>query len=289
MKPLSLKRWVYLVLALASSGCTVIEPHPVACNSAIPNAAYTGPYFGADDHLTAVDLSRDLLCADKFKMTKYPKGFIGIYGSSRISEHNSQEDPQIRQANDHVYKEVKDFAYRWTQEYGKQLPILTGAGGGLMEAGARGAAEAGGPSIGYTTYYGPAREDGGKPELAFWTYVLPDGERKQLISDGLIFSSVGIREYAMFLHSAAIVIAPGGTGTEWEIFQILESIKSQQLGPKPVYLLGAKQPHWQSLYDRLADMAKRGTVNPGEVEKHFVHVETAAQLFERLKADMNLP
>ena len=44
-----------------------------------------------------------------------------------------------------------------------------------------------------------------------------------IVSDGLIFSSVAMRESMMVLHSAAVVIAPGGTGTEWETYQIIES------------------------------------------------------------------
>jgi predicted Rossmann-fold nucleotide-binding protein len=259
------------------------------CTSAIPNASYTGPYKGADDLLLSADLERDLYCASWFKAAKYPNGFIGIYGSSRITEANQQADARVKQANDKVYQEVKAFAEQWTRQYGKQLPVLTGAGGGLMEAAARGAMAAGGPSIGYTTYYGKAREGGGKPDLAFWTYgTQADGSKAPLITDGLILSSVGIREYAMFLHSLAIVIAPGGTGTEWEIFQILESIKSQQLSPVPVYLLGS-QNDWQSLFDRLADMAKRGTVKPCEVEQHFVLVGSASELMAHLKADLRLP
>ncbi|MCC6543272.1 MAG: LOG family protein [Nitrospirae bacterium] len=42
----------------------------------------------------------------------------------------------------------------------------------------------------------------------------------------------------MILHSAAIIIAPGGSGSEWEIFQILESVKSDQLKAVPIYLVG---------------------------------------------------
>jgi len=167
------------------------------CTSAIPNASYTGPYKGADDLLLSADLERDLYCASWFKAAKYPNGFIGIYGSSRITEANQQADARVKQANDKVYQEVKAFAEQWTRQYGKQLPVLTGAGGGLMEAAARGAMAAGGPSIGYTTYYGKAREGGGKPDLAFWTYgTQADGSKAPLITDGLILSSVGIREYA---------------------------------------------------------------------------------------------
>jgi predicted Rossmann-fold nucleotide-binding protein len=41
-------------------------------------------------------------------------------------------------------------------------------------------------------------------------------------------------------------VAPGGTGTEWELFQLVEMVKSRQLAPVPVYLLGDRR-HWASL------------------------------------------
>lgn len=272
------RKWFLLTSAVLLAGCASTTQLSDGCGSTVENASYTGPYRGPDDRLTAEELARDLRCAAKFKAEKHPRGFVAIYGSSRIRESNSQADPSIKAANDAIYREVYKFAKGWTEKYGRQWPVLTGGGTGLMEAAARGAVDAGGSSIGYTTYYGDSRDHGGQPEKAFATYSAVDGTKQKIITDGLIFSSVGIREYAMFLHSTAVVLAPGGSGTEWEMFQILESIKSGQLGPIPVYLLGPKTPHWDSFYARLEDMAKRGTVRPNEVEQHFQHVETAEQL-----------
>ncbi|MDQ7049128.1 MAG: hypothetical protein Q9M92_06120 [Enterobacterales bacterium] len=34
---------------------------------------------------------------------------------------------------------------------------------------------------------------------------------------------------------------PGGTGTEWEIFQTIEQMKSGQLAPVPMYIAGDKK------------------------------------------------
>ncbi|UUT22429.1 LOG family protein [Pseudomonas sp. T8] len=260
----------------------------IACTP-IAGAYYAGPYKGVDNNLSSEDMYQDIYCANRFKSEKYVNGFITIYGSSRIIENNNQTDKKIKEENDKLYKEIKELSFKWTKLYSSIYPIMTGAGPGLMEAGSRGAHEAGGPSIGYTTYYGKSRD--GDPKKAFQTYDDPatsTDEQRRIITDGLIFSSVAIREYSMILHSAAIIIAPGGTGTEWETFQILESIKSDQLKPVPIYLVGDKNTHWKSFYDRLEDMISRGTFRRHEAYANFVHVDNPLDVLALLEKKLNV-
>lgn len=260
-------------------GCATHRPE-AACTSQAPNASYTGPYKGAENRLSAQDMARDLHCAEAFKAAKHPRGFVVVYGSSRLGEDKAgapaTEDGRL-------YQSVRRFATSWTRTNGKDYPIMTGAGPGMMEAAARGATEAGGPSIGYTTYYGPARERGGDAAKAFQTW-----QGQPIVSDGLVFSSVAMRESMMVLHAAAVVVAPGGTGTEWEIFQTLESIKSQQLDPVPVYLVGARERYWKSFEQRVRDMVRLRTVRTGEVTDLIRFVEDPEQLPELLARDLKL-
>ena len=269
---------VLLCVAVAASGCAAI----VTCDSTVPNASWTGPYKGVDNNLSAHDLGRDLMCAERFKNAKYPAGFVTIFGSSRIGEKSRASDPAVAKANDELYADVMAFAESWTRKHGKRFPIMTGAGPGLMEAGSRGAMAGGGPSIGYTTYYDPPPR--GDAHEAFWTF-----NGQQLVTDGLIFSSVATREFAMVLHSAAVIITPGGTGTEWETFQVIESIKSGQLTEVPVILLGNKDAHWKSFYARIDDMVRRGTLRLDEVTKVVVHVERASDAVALLERRLALP
>lgn len=256
----------FLFLLLAS-GCTTPCPH----RADVPNASYVGPYLGMENNLSPKDLSRDLFCATDFKQRKFPNGYVTVYGSSRI------------QPNEKVYGEVVDFARQWTKAYGDQFPIMTGAGPGLMEAGSRGANEAGGKSIGYTTYYFPLRKNDptgthpyeGDPTTALNKYV----------TDGLIFSSVAMREDMMILHSAAVIIAPGGTGTEWETFQILETLKSRQLKPVPVYLIGDQNTYWKSFASRLCAMQSNGLLPPGTLP-FFEFLDSPSDIVARLKATL---
>lgn len=261
----------------------------IECQSTTDNASYTGVYKGVENNLTVNDFNRDYYCADQFIKQKYPNRFVTILGSSRIGEKNSLGSAEVNQANDKLYQQIYNLAYRWTKAYGKKIPIMTGAGPGIMEAGSRGATNAGGPSIGYTTYYGPSRgKKGGDASKAFWQYRPAKKKAKVIISDGLIFTSVAAREGIMIMHSAAMIFAPGGTGTEWEIFQTIEQVKSGQLTPPPIYIVGDKKMHWQSLYGRLEDMIKRGTIKRHEVESIINHVDNPEDVFKLLAKVLNL-
>ncbi|KQP22923.1 LOG family protein [Pseudorhodoferax sp. Leaf267] len=272
--------WIVTTAALlVLQGCASTPAGDAACTSTAPNASYTGPYKGTENRLAAADMARDLHCAERFKAGKYPRGFVAIYGSSRLAE---DKEGAPATDNGQLYQGIRLFARQWTGAHGDKLPILTGAGPGIMEAASRGATEAGGPSIGYTTYYGPAR-DQGDARLAFQTY-----RGQPIVSDGLIFSSVAMRESMMVLHSAAVVIAPGGTGTEWETFQIIESIKSQQLDPVPVYLLGKREVYWKGLEQRIDEMTRLGTIRAGEVTNLIQFVEDPEQLIDLLATHFQL-
>lgn len=263
------------------------------CISTTNNASYTGIYKGVENNLSLADFNRDYACADKFIKSKYPNRFFTIFGSSRISEKNNSGNKKIDEANDKLYQQIYNLAYKWTKHHAAKYPVLSGAGPGIMEATSRGAMDAGGPSIGYTTYYGPSRKSkdgkaGGDASKAFWMYRPTDKKPQNIFTDGLIFTSVAVRESIMILHSAAMVFAPGGTGTEWEIFQTIEQIKSGQLTPVPIYIVGDKKIHWQSFYSRLEDMMLRGTINREEVESLIIHLDNPEDAFDLLTKDLNL-
>ena len=294
LQPISLRVMLLAAAALLSACATssTAERSAAACPMApsTPNAVYVGPYLGVENVLRPEDMARDFACSDAAQARLFPKGYVTIFGSSRIAESNAacdaaggNCDEALKQRNDATYAAVRRFARLWTERHGRDIPIMTGAGPGLMEAANRGAREAQGPSVGYTTYYDraaqPTRERpyGGDPAQALNRHV----------SHGFIFSSVVAREAAMVKHSAAMVIAPGGTGTEWETYQIIETLKSRQVLPVPVYLLG-DAAHWATLRARLDDMAKRRVIRAEEVA-FLRFVATPEELVAALRTDLKLP
>lgn len=274
MRALPSARFAAAAAAIVVAGCGSVPagpPAPACGAGGVERSEYVGPYRGVENLVTAADFARDLHCAEQVKARLFPRGYVTIFGSSRLGPADA------------VYGDVRRFAAVWTARHARVHPVMTGAGPGLMEAGNRGAKEAGGPSVGYTTYYDraaqptPQRPYGGDPRQALNAHV----------THGLVFSSVVAREAAMIVHSAAIVIAPGGTGTEWETFQAIETIKSRQVLPVPVYLFGDRA-HWASLQARLDDMVQRRVIRREEIA-FLRSAATPEELVEALRVDLKLP
>lgn len=296
-------------VALQNDGGGIELQCPKPREAALNYLSYVGPYLGTENKIGLKYMAQDIYCSDKFKDSKFRKGYVTIFGSSRIPEKSPEcifKDEETFQhcevyriANDKIFSDVRKFAYLWNSKYGESYPIMTGAGPGLMMAGSLGAMDATHEnsklhSVGYTTYYDkPDKASGkcgnqdapkdkaycGNPAEAFTPY-----KSKIIQTDGLIFSSVVIREAAMIKHSAAIVLAPGGSGSEWEIFQILETMKSKQLDNVPVYILG-DSIHWASFTDRIKDMEKRGTIGSIKDLK-FTEITSPEELVKKLAIDL---
>lgn len=256
------------------------------------NVKYLGEYKGAENNITTRDMVRDIACSEKFKSElSLTDGYVTVMGGSKFGrpedkfECNTKtansmscdEQEKLKVENNKLYKNVQTFSQVWTQSYGDKYPIMTGAGPGLMEAGSRGAKEFIDKStdskkrysIGYTTYYTPFDSNnplcGSGPRCADPALILQKFNGN-IITDGVIFTSVTVRESQMIRHSSAILIGPGGTGTEWEIYQLIETIKSAQLNPIPIFLIGNKERYWTTLINRIGEMEKRGAVSRGDIK-----------------------
>jgi uncharacterized protein (TIGR00730 family) len=127
-----------------------------------------------------------------------------------------------------------DPMYALTCEVARDLAeigfaIITGGGPGLMEAANRGAAEAGGISVGCNIEL--PHEQGINP------YVnLP-----------LNFRYFFVRKTMFVKYAVAFVIFPGGFGTLDELFEALTLIQTHKIHNFPVILVGSA--YWQGLMD----------------------------------------
>lgn len=186
---------------------------------------------------TPAELAKDAYCAKLLVEQLAPNGIITIFGSSRTKEDQL------------AYINTRNFAYQWTREMGHKYPILTGGGGGIMEAGNRGAHEAGGKSLAFSSYFKRVDTE----------------NLNRYITDGYIASSFSQREADMVDYAAAVIVAPGGVGTEWEIFETISKIQTRKKNPVPVILLG-KQPVWQTLLDRLNYLKQIKTISPKDID-----------------------
>jgi uncharacterized protein (TIGR00730 family) len=127
-----------------------------------------------------------------------------------------------------------DPLYKTTVELGSKLSkagygVITGGGPGLMEAGNRGAHEAGGESVG----------------LAI---DLPMEQEANPFAKTLIdFRYFFIRKVMFVKYSDGFVFMPGGYGTMDEMFEVLTLVQTLKIRRIPCVLFGME--YWQGLYD----------------------------------------
>lgn len=109
--------------------------------------------------------------------------------------------------------------------------VITGGGGGIMEAGNRGAKEAGGKSVSLNI-------------------TLPREQHpNDYVDEALCFNFhyFSMRKMHFLQRAKAVCIFPGGFGTFDELFEALTLIQTGKIEPMPVILFGEK--HWKRLVD----------------------------------------
>jgi uncharacterized protein (TIGR00730 family) len=113
--------------------------------------------------------------------------------------------------------------------------IITGGGGGLMEAANRGARDAGAVSVGCHI-------------------ELPHEQRlNDYLDIGLRFRHFFARKVMFVRYANAFLIGPGGFGTLDELFEALTLIQTATVRHFPVVMLG--EGEWDGLIDWLRDRA----------------------------------
>ncbi len=139
---------------------------------------------------------------------------VSIFGSARTPP----EDP--------VYKAAESIAAQFAQE---NFAVITGGGGGIMEAANKGAAEAGGTSVGLNI------------NLPF--EQVPNPYATITVNFHYFF----IRKVMFVKYAMAYVIMPGGFGTLDELFEAVTLIQTHRIKPLPVILFGSG--YWSGLVE----------------------------------------
>ncbi len=164
---------------------------------------------------------------DTLSSVKQPS--VTIYGSARTEEDHPD------------YAMARDLARRLAEEgYG----IVTGGGPGVMEAANRGAADAGGLSIGLNIDL--PHEQEGNP------YVnLP-----------LDFHYFFVRKVMFMKYSMAFICLPGGFGSLDELFESMTLIQTKKIKPFPIILVGS------SFWTGLVDWFREQLLANGKIAEH---------------------
>jgi uncharacterized protein (TIGR00730 family) len=231
--------------------------------------AFADPDFLCRDELRPVRLQLELL---KPEMVMSERGIVStvvMFGGARIPEPSRRDEARTETlaALSHYYDEAREFARLMTlesmQSYGRENVIMTGGGPGVMEAGSRGAVDAGGASIGLNIVL--------PHEQAPNAWVTPD-----LCFN---FHYFAIRKMHFLMRAKAIVVFPGGFGTLDETFESLTLIQTGRMKPIPFLLFG--EEFWRRIINWDA-LAEAGTISPEDLAL-FRFVETAAEAVQIIK------
>ncbi|MFD1880842.1 LOG family protein [Paracoccus pacificus] len=186
---------------------------------------------------------------------------VVLFGGARIPDpdHADKARTPTLAGLSRYYTEARKFARLMTerslQSYGRENVVCTGGGPGVMEAGNRGADDAGGQSIGLSIVL--------PHEQAPNRYVTPD-----LCFN---FHYFAIRKMHFLMRARAICIFPGGFGTLDEMFETLTLIQTERMRPIPFLLFGRE--FWETMINWQA-LSEAGTISPEDLSL-FRYVETA--------------
>ena len=221
---------------------------------------------------------------------------VVFFGSARVLPHNEARErlravltrakcdgppptrEELRSARmalkmSKYYEEARELSHLITTwslglKNGKHfLVVCSGGGPGIMEAANRGAAEAGGVSIGFNIRL-PA-EQSSNP------YITPDLN--------FLFRYFFMRKLWFAQPSRAIIVFPGGFGTMDEMWEFLTLIQTHKMGHRSTILLyGSK--FWKKAvnFDWLREA---GTVT-AEESRLIRFVDSPREAFDTVKANL---
>ncbi len=265
---------------------------------AIPLKAYEDLDFLKKDVCRGVRLQLEFLKPDYMLDLHQVESTVVIFGSARTlppdvaKKHllDAQAD-LARQPDDvnaqmalkraermlresHFYQVARDFAALITRECqsreceSRKLVVITGGGGGIMEAGNRGAADMGGISaaVNITLPFEQHPNPYITPELSFLLHYF------------------SIRKMHFLKRAKVLSCFPGGFGTMDELFEALTLVQTHKIPPMPILLFGKE--FWEELihWDTFVD---RGLISPNDL-KLFTYCETAQEGWEAIKAFYSL-
>ncbi|MBB3592724.1 hypothetical protein FHX08_003068 [Rhizobium sp. BK529] len=233
--------------------------------------AYVDEDFLCREELRPIRLQLELLKVEMMMAERGITSTVVMFGGARIpapgqsawAARNETQRANLEAASVY-YDEARKFA-RLCSRYSAgfdfhEYVVVTGGGPGVMEAGNRGAADEGAPSIGLNIVL--------PHEQAPNAYVTPELSFN--------FHYFAIRKMHFMLRAKAVAVFPGGFGTLDEFFECLTLIQTGRMERIPLLLFGSK--FWRSIINFEA-LAEFGTIAPEDVNL-ISFVDTADEAWE---------
>jgi uncharacterized protein (TIGR00730 family) len=223
--------------------------------------AFADDDFLFRDELRPVRLQLELLKPQMLLDESRIESTIVMFGGARIPEPARRHEARTETLAElsQYYDVAREFARLMTAKSlvsdNRENVIVTGGGPGVMEAGNRGAHEAGGVSIGLNIVL--PHEQAPNP------YVTPEFSFN--------FHYFAIRKMHFLMRARAICIFPGGFGTLDEMFESLTLIQTGRMERVPFLLFG--RSFWENVINWRA-LAEAGTISDSDLDL-FRFVDTA--------------
>jgi len=175
--------------------------------------------------------------SDGFEVMRHHSRSVTFFGSARFTESHE------------YYKKARDIAARISRE---GYAVVTGGGGGIMEAGSRGAHEAGGDSIGFNI------------KLPFEQKLNP------YVSEHLSFNYFFSRKVLLAFSAEAYLFFPGGFGTLDEFFELITLVQTKKIPRVPLILVGDE--YWGKLNSFIHEELLRNfkTISPEDTNLYDI-------------------
>jgi uncharacterized protein (TIGR00730 family) len=157
---------------------------------------------------------------------------VSIFGSARTPPDDAN------------YQKTVELASLFAQN---GFTVITGGGGGIMEAANKGAAEGGGRSVGLNIH-------------------LPHEQVPNRYADiQLEFKYFFIRKVMFVKYAGAYIAMPGGFGTLDELFEAVTLIQTHRIKPFPVILVGSD--YWGGILEWIrSELSGRKMISPGDLD-----------------------
>ncbi|MCP5505527.1 MAG: TIGR00730 family Rossman fold protein [Chlamydiales bacterium] len=193
--------------------------------------------------MDAHTIAEEILRAEKTLGEAGP--YVAIFGSGDLKPDHQ------------YYQQAYNLALQLSQS---GCSIVTGGGGGIMEAANRGAQEGNGSSVGLC--------------LKLQNYE----KQNPFIDEGraLEFTSFFSRKATFLKHIKSVIVFPGGLGTLDEVFEVLIAMRAQQIPTLPCYFIGRE--FWKGLMKWMKDNVFDGDLAPKELLNHLILTDCVEEI-----------
>ncbi len=194
----------------------------------------SGPLSRGRELIFAIRIFRQFILG--FRKLHFVGPCVTVFGSARFAETNPYYT-RAREVGSHL------------AEAG--FTVMTGGGGGIMEAANRGAREAGGISVGANIE------------------LLREQRANAYLDAVITFRHFFVRKVMLVKYSYGFIVFPGGLGTMDEIFETATLIQTRKIDNFPIVLVG--RSFWAPMLQFLENtMVAEGTIDRSDFQRFFV-------------------